>query len=128
MVRPRLSHLVQSPVDVVPSAVVSNVYTFTSYLVGKACDGEFGCVVGDLWVYGMEECLDRGGRVVGGERDELGHTRVEEVRREWTSSVCDALVDVDAVDAVEMLGSGAGDVACAYARSGFGGVFAERED
>jgi len=98
-----------------------------SYFVGEACDGEFGSAVGDLWVYGMEECLDRGGRVVGDECYELVYARVEEVRRERTLSVCDALVDVDAVDTVELLGSGAGNVACTYARSGVGRVFAERE-
>ena len=99
-----------------------------SYFVGEACDGEFGSAVGYLRVCGMEEGLDRGMGVLGGECYEVGHARVEEVRREWTLSVCDALVDVDATDVVEILGSGAGDVACAYARSGVGGVFAEGED
>ena len=47
MVRPCLRHLVESPVDIVPGAVVSGggVYPFASYAVGEACDGEFGCVV-----------------------------------------------------------------------------------
>ena len=80
MVRPYLSHLVQNPIDVVPSAVVTVVvYPFASDFVGEACDGKFGCVFGYLWVYGMEECLERGGRVLGGECHELVHARVEDV-------------------------------------------------
>ena len=76
----------------------------------------------------MEEGLERGGRVVGGECDELGHARVEEVRRERTLSVCNALVDVNTANAVELLGFDTGNIACTYARSGVGSVFAEGED
>jgi len=64
---------------------------------------------------------------VGGECYELGQTRVEEVRRERNLSVCDALVDGDAAKAIKLFGSSASNIACTYARSGFGSVFAERE-